>query len=171
VVPQLVRARDRVILWTGRYSASLAPGEVFRLQSRIAEQVATALNVKLLGTEQQTVRRSPTMDREAHDAYLQGRFHWNRRSQADLERAVGYFTTATERDSQFAQAWAGLADTYALLPLYGVTLVPRRLSGTDRGARVSHLGQALDPRSGRGPSVGGSPATGGLAGMTASLSR
>jgi eukaryotic-like serine/threonine-protein kinase len=144
VVPQLVRARDRVILWTGRYSASLAPGEVFRLQSRIAEQVATALNVKLLGAEQEAVRRSPTMDREAHDAYLQGRFHWNRRSQADLERAVGYFTAATERDSQFALAWAGLADTYALLPLYGVTLVPRP-EAYRRAEDAARRATALDP--------------------------
>jgi serine/threonine-protein kinase len=125
VTQQLIRVSDDTHLWSESYTASLAPGEVFAVQSAIAEQVATALDVRLLGAERQAVRRVLTNDRVAHDAYLQGRFHWNKRTTDDMAQAVEHFTTATERDPAFAQAWAGLADTYVLVPLYQVDVVPR----------------------------------------------
>jgi tetratricopeptide (TPR) repeat protein len=125
VTQQLIRVADDTHLWSESYTASLAPGEVFAVQSEIAEQVATALDVRLLGAERQAVRRVLTNDRVAHDAYLQGRFHWNKRTTENMAQAVEHFTTATERDPAFAQAWAGLADTYVLAPLYQVDVVDR----------------------------------------------
>jgi TolB-like protein len=125
VTQQLIRVSDDTHLWSESYTAGLAPGEVFAVQSEIAEQVATALDVRLLGAERQAVRRMLTNDRVAHDEYLQGRFHWNKRTTENMAQAAEHFTTATERDPQFAQAWAGLADTYVLSPLYQVDVVPR----------------------------------------------
>jgi TolB-like protein/Flp pilus assembly protein TadD len=125
VTLHLVRVSDLSSMWSQTYAASLALGEVFGLQSQIAERVARALDVRVGGSERQAVQRDPTTDREAHDAYLQGRYLWDRRGPSDLERAADYFTRATERDSQYAQAWAGLADTYALWPLFRITRLSR----------------------------------------------
>jgi len=144
VTPQLIRVSDDTHLWSDRYTVTLAPGEVFQVQSEIAERVAAALDVRLLGAERQAVRRVLTADREAHDAYLLGRFLWNKRTPADLENAVRHFTMATERDPAFAQAWAGLADTYALLPLYGVTMVPRA-EAYRRAEAAARRATELDP--------------------------
>jgi tetratricopeptide (TPR) repeat protein len=125
VTQQLIRVSDDTHIWSESYTAGLAPGEVFAVQSEIAEQVAGALNVQLLGSERQAVRQVLTTDREAHDAYLQGRFQWNKRTTESMAQAAEHFAAATERDPEFAQAWAGLADTYALLPLYQATTVSR----------------------------------------------
>jgi serine/threonine-protein kinase len=125
VTQQLIRVSDDTHLWSESYTANLVPGEVFAVQSAIAERVATALDVQLLGTERQAVRQVLTSDREAYDAYLQGRFQWNKRTTEAMAQAVQHFTVATERDGQFAQAWAGLADAYALAPLYQAAIVPR----------------------------------------------
>ena len=144
VTSQLIRVSDDTHLWSDRHTASLAPGEVFRAQSEIAERVATALEVRLLGAERQAVRQVLTTDREAHDAYLQGRFYWNKRTPPDLERAVTHFTAATERDPQFARAWAGLADTYAVLPTHGITLVSRA-EAYRRAEDAARRATALDP--------------------------
>jgi len=144
VTQQLIRVSDDSRLWSDGYTATLAPGEVFGVQAEIAEHVAAALDVQLLGVERQAVRRVHTTDREAHDAYLQGRFHWSKRTPPDLERAAAYFTTATERDSLFAQAWAGLADAFALLPVYHVTAVPRA-DAYRRAEDAARRATALDP--------------------------
>ena len=95
------------------------------MQANIAEQVTTALNVALLGPEREALRDAPTSDPAAHEAYLLGRFHWNKRTRDGLARAAEHFTTAADADSTFAGAWAGLADSYVLWPLYGVTTIPR----------------------------------------------
>ena len=125
VTPQLIRVSDDTHLWSDRYTASLAPGEIFAVQANIAEQVTTALNVALLGPEREALRDAPTSDPAAHEAYLLGRFHWNKRTRDGLARAAEHFTTAADADSTFAGAWAGLADSYVLWPLYGVTTIPR----------------------------------------------
>jgi tetratricopeptide (TPR) repeat protein len=126
VTPQLIRVSDDTHLWTDRYTASLAPGEVFAVQAEIAEQVAAALDVTLLGSESAAVRDVTTTDGAAHDAYLLGRFHWNKRTTEDLQRAATYFHEAVDRDSAFAEAYTGLADSYSLFGYYAVPDVSRR---------------------------------------------
>ena len=125
VTPQLIRVRDDSHLWTDRYTASLAPGEIFAVQAEIAEQVAMALNVTLLGSERIALRDVPTSDPEAHDAYLLGRFHWNKRGAENLQLAARHFGRAIELDPDFAEAYTGLADTYALYGYYAVPGVTR----------------------------------------------
>jgi Flp pilus assembly protein TadD len=120
VTPQLIRAEDDFHLWTERYTASLVPGEIFSVQASIAEKVASALDVTLLGSEREALETAPTDDPEAYDAYLLGRFYWNRRNAADLLRATDYFQRAVTLDPSFAEAHVGLADTYSL---YGYYLV------------------------------------------------
>jgi Tfp pilus assembly protein PilF len=65
-----------------------------------------------------------TRSREAYDAYLEGRFHWNKRTESDSRKAIAFFEQSIAHDPEFAEAWAGLADTYLTLPYY--SLVPTR---------------------------------------------
>ncbi len=120
VTPRLIRVSDESSIWTGRYDANLAPGEIFAVQGEIAEQVARALDVALVAGERAVLQEAPTTDREAYNAYLLGRFHWNRRTPQGLQRAVDFFDDAIRRDSSFAAAWAGQADALVLLPFYNV---------------------------------------------------
>jgi serine/threonine-protein kinase len=125
VTPQLIRASDDTHLWTERYTARLEPGEIFEVQARIAEAVAAALDVTLLADDRTALQRQPTADPEALDAYLQGRFHWNRRTADDIQRAAQHFADATALDPQYADAHAGLADAYALFPFSQVPSLSR----------------------------------------------
>ena len=157
VTPQLVIVSDNSHLWTDRYDASLLPGAMFEVQGEIAEQVARALNVTLLGSERTALRDTLTVDPDAHNAYLLGRFYWNKRRADDLVRAEEYFRRAIELDSTYVQAYVGLSDTYTLFDIYNVETIAvdeafaraeaaaRRaidLDGTNAGAHAS-LGMTL----------------------------
>jgi hypothetical protein len=75
-----------------------------------------------LGTaDSQEVGLQDTQNPEAHALYLKGRSYWAKRTRADLETAVSYFSQAIAKDPGYALAYAGLADAYAILPDYGAT--------------------------------------------------
>jgi len=116
VSPQLIRAADATHLWAESYEASLV--DVFRLQCDIAERVAEALSVRFSDVERDVRSRGGTKDLEAYDLYLLGRHHWKRRTNDGLDRAAVYFQRAIDRDPSFAQAYSGLADTWAMRPAY-----------------------------------------------------
>jgi tetratricopeptide (TPR) repeat protein len=77
------------------------------------------LRAKFTGREAVTLTARPTENNAAHDLYLKGRFFWNKRTSADIKTALGYFEQATQVDANYAVAYAGMADCYLLLPLYG----------------------------------------------------
>ncbi|HET7599430.1 MAG TPA: hypothetical protein VFK09_04025, partial [Gemmatimonadales bacterium] len=113
VTPQLIRVSDDSHMWADRYDAVLA--DVFEVQSKIAEQVVGALNVSLAGSERQVLHAKPAENPEAYDLYLQGVDYFNRGVDArDLQSAAGLFSRAVALDSNFARAWAMLAQTRAL---------------------------------------------------------
>ena len=114
--PALLRVSDGTQVWGEPYEAVLA-GE-FKLQSDVAERVAQALDVALLPHETRALATKPTNDPQAYDDYLKGRFFWNKRTAADLQRALEYFNKAIARDPGFARAYAGLAEVYVVMPSY-----------------------------------------------------
>ncbi len=114
---ELVDTATQNILWSENYDRKL--NDLVSLQSEIALDVSEKLSLQLTMAEQKQVAKIYTTNSEAHQLYLRGRFHWNRRNIKDFEKAVEYFKQAIEKDSSYALAYAGLADTYALLPLYG----------------------------------------------------
>jgi TolB-like protein len=116
IVAQLVDARTDASLWADTYDRRLE--DVFAIQSEVAQHIAEALRATLSPTTRERIASRPTADTVAYELYLQGRFHWNRRSVPDLERAITFFEAAIARDSAFAHAWAGLADSYMMLPFY-----------------------------------------------------
>src|SRR4029450_4893844 len=114
---QLINALTEEHLWADTYDRKLT--DIFAVESEIAKSIADTLNAKLTGAEARAIAKHPTENPEAHELYLKGRFFWNKRTGTDLKTAIQYFNQAIEKDPNYALAYAGLADAYALLPAYG----------------------------------------------------
>jgi TolB-like protein/Flp pilus assembly protein TadD len=116
---QLINATTDAHLWAEIYDRKLT--DIFAVESDIAKTIADALQAKLSGAEKTAIAKKPTENPEAYELYLKGRFFWNKRSGADLHKAIEFFNQAIAKDPNFALAYAGLADSYLLLPNYGGT--------------------------------------------------
>jgi TolB-like protein/tetratricopeptide (TPR) repeat protein len=123
----LVRAGDGATMWSDRFDTVWT--DVFTVQDVIAEHVTRSLAITLSGEDRQRVMRRRTGDFEAYEAYLRGRYFWNMRTTEALQRALTYFQRAIERDAAYAPAYAGLADTYALLGSVQAAVLPPREAG------------------------------------------
>ena len=113
---QLIDARNDAHLWAESYDRQL--NDIFAVESEIAKTVAQTLQAKLTGAADQVLASRPTDNPEAHDLYFKGRYFWDRRTAENLEKAKSYFKQAIDKDPSYALAWAGLADTYSLGPIY-----------------------------------------------------
>ena len=113
---QLVSAHDGYQLWSESYDRN--PEDVFAVQEEIARAIVAALRVRLGAATDSALGARPTEDLDAYDLYLKGRFAWNQRTGTSLQQAASWFGQAVARDSGFTRAWAGLADSYLLLPAY-----------------------------------------------------
>jgi TolB-like protein/Tfp pilus assembly protein PilF len=116
VTVQLINAASDAHLWAETYDRNLT--DVFAAESDIAKMIAETLRAKLSGSEQQAIAVRPTENAEAHQLYLRGRYFWNKRTGADLKKAIDYFNQAIGKDPNYALAYAGLADAYVLLSAY-----------------------------------------------------
>jgi TolB-like protein/Tfp pilus assembly protein PilF len=116
VTVQLINAASDAHLWAETYDRNLT--DVFAAESDIAKMIADTLRAKLSGSEQQAIAVRPTQNAEAHQLYLRGRYFWNKRTGADLKKAIDYFNRAIGKDPNYALAFAGLADAYVLLSAY-----------------------------------------------------
>jgi adenylate cyclase len=112
VTVQLVDARNGFQLWSERYDRQME--DIFEIQDDIARAVTGRLKVTLLSGAKQG-----TSNLEAYELYLKGRHHWHQRSPTTLRSAVQYFEQSIKLDPQYALAYAGLADCYAILNFYG----------------------------------------------------
>jgi len=109
---ELVDAQKDSVIWTEQYERKQS--QLVSLQSEIAKDVSTKLNAKLSGTEETRVTRTGTTDTEAYQAYLKGRYYWNRRTAENIKKAIEQFKIATDRDPNYALAFVGLADCYVV---------------------------------------------------------
>ena len=113
---ELADANTENVIWSEQYSRK--ENELVSLQGEVARDIAGRLRVKLAGSDQQRLSNEYTTDGEAYQLYLKGRFYWNRRTAKDFDRAIDCFRQAISLDPDYALAYAGLADSYALLPFY-----------------------------------------------------
>ena len=114
---ELVNAETENVIWSEEYNRRQS--DLVNLQSEIARDVSNKLKSKLSGADEAKVTKSATTSPEAYQSYLKGRYFWNRRTGANLKKAIEQFKIATDQDPNYALAYAGLADCYALLPEYG----------------------------------------------------
>jgi serine/threonine protein kinase/tetratricopeptide (TPR) repeat protein len=116
VTAQLIDVADGFLLWSDTFDRELE--DVFAIQDEISRAIVGALKVKLFGSQQQVLVKPATDDLEAYTLYLKGRLFWNRRTEQALWQGLEYFQRAIARDPAFAQAHAGVADSYAILGFY-----------------------------------------------------
>ncbi len=114
---RLINALTYTHLWADTYDRRFT--DIFAVESEIAKSIADALQATLTGSEKSSIAKAPTANPEAYELYLKRRFFWNKRSGADRRKAIEYFNQAIAKDPNYALAYAGLADSYLLLPNYG----------------------------------------------------
>jgi TolB-like protein/DNA-binding winged helix-turn-helix (wHTH) protein/Tfp pilus assembly protein PilF len=124
ITAQLIQMQDQTPLWTEQYDRDVS--NVLSLQGEIAQQIADEIQITLgdhrnLKSAARHPPLSPT-SYEVYDLYLKGRYFWNKRTSEGFERAVECFQQAVEQDPNYAPAYAGLADSYAIMSGYGVVL-------------------------------------------------
>jgi len=112
ITAQLIQAADGVNLWSRSFDRSAR--DIFAVQDEVARAVVTALQGEVLGGADTALAGQGTADPAAYDAYLLGRYNWNKRTASDLVAAARYFQQAIAADSTYARAWSGLADSYVL---------------------------------------------------------
>ena len=117
VSAELTDVRDNTEIWGQHYSGKGA--EIISLEQQIAGDLAEKLRSNLSTSEKQLVAKQGTQNPEAYELYLKGRYYWNKRTLKDFDTAISYFNQAIAKDPGYALAYAGLADTYTLLPEYG----------------------------------------------------
>ena len=114
---QLINALTDAHLWADTYDRKLT--DIFAVESDIAKTIADTLQAKLTGSEKRAIAVRPTENTEAYQLYLKGRFFWNKRTGADLKTAGEFFERAVAADPSYSGAYAGLAQTYLLIPVFG----------------------------------------------------
>src|SRR5262249_11273689 len=119
VAARLVEVRTDSTLWTSEYESELR--DVFQVQDTIARAIVTSLRPTFSRASSGPIVTSHTSNPEAHDHYLRGRYFLSRRTPVSMRLAIENFNAALALDSNYAIAYAGLADAYALLsPFAGV---------------------------------------------------
>lgn len=106
-------------LWVDSYEREL--GDVMTLQRQIAYAIACQIRSRLTPEEEAGFAGVRSVNAEAYEAYLKGRFFWNKRTKADLERSFAYFRQAIAADAAYAAPYAGLADCYILMNVFGLS--------------------------------------------------
>src|SRR5207247_11015971 len=112
IVAELVNAADGIELWTRTFDRELK--DIFAVQQEIARAVAESLRVTLLGSEEKSTQMA-TNSVEAHNAYLQAHFHFQRRNVEDYRKAITYFDRAIELDPNYAFAYAERSEAWTII--------------------------------------------------------
>jgi len=113
ITAQLIQAVDDKHLWAKSYKGDLR--DTLTLQTQVARAIAEEIRMELTPHEQAVFKNLNRVDAEAYEAYLKGRYFWNKRTAEGLKKAMDYFSQAIEMDPTYAQAYTGLADTFALM--------------------------------------------------------
>jgi TolB-like protein/Tfp pilus assembly protein PilF len=114
---ELIDAQTENVIWSEQYNRRQS--DLTTLQSEIARDVSSKLKVKLSGADERKLTKTYTTNADAYKLYLQGRFYWNKREEKDFRKAVEFYNQAIALDPNYALAYAGQADSYALLSTFG----------------------------------------------------
>jgi TolB-like protein/Tfp pilus assembly protein PilF len=133
---QLINALNDAHLWGDIYDRKLT--DIFAVESDIAKTIADTLQAKLTGAEKQLMTAQPTSDLTAYELYVKGRLLWGKRSGDNIPKAIAFYEQAIARDPNYALAYAGLAEAYAILPAYTAT-APRDANSKAKAAALKAL--------------------------------
>ncbi|MDB4877003.1 MAG: hypothetical protein JWM41_3449 [Gemmatimonadetes bacterium] len=156
VTARLVNTADGFTVWSDMFERDYK--DVFKVQDDISSAIVAAISPELTAAAAPAttaVAAAPgghgTSDLQAYDLYLRGRYFFDKRGEAALRRALDYFEQAAQKDTTFARAYAGIANVYALLPLYANvrvdSLMPLALGAINRAVALdSTLPEAFASR-------------------------
>jgi serine/threonine-protein kinase len=139
ITAQLTSVSDGRTLWSERYDRELA--DVFAIQDEIACTIVDTLRATLLQTLGDPTSVRYTANLKAYHLYLKGRYSWNRRTQSAIAEGIRYFEAAIAEDADYALAYTGLADSYALQIDYRGAPVQQ---GLERARAEAQRALALD---------------------------
>ncbi len=115
---RLLRITDGATLWASQFDEKMT--DIFRVQDSISERVAGVLAVKLTGEEKQLLTKRYTENTEAYQLYLLGRYHLSRMTDEGIRKSLEYFQQAIGKDSSFALAHVGVAESYNALANFNI---------------------------------------------------
>src|SRR4029077_19334282 len=122
---QLIQVRDQTHLWAENYERDAH--DSLALESDVANAIAAQVERRLPAPHPLALRANARpVNPEAYDLYLKGRFYWNQRTEEGFTKAIDSFQQAIEKDPNYAQAYAGLADAYSLLGSMANVEIPRK---------------------------------------------
>jgi len=117
ITVQLIQVRDQTDLWTESYDRELR--DVLALQDSVARTIADQIHITLTAEQQTQFARPRQLDPAAYEAYLKGRYYWNKRTAEGLQNASVYFQLAINKDPTYSAAYSGLADCNSGLTWHG----------------------------------------------------
>jgi TolB-like protein/DNA-binding winged helix-turn-helix (wHTH) protein/Flp pilus assembly protein TadD len=115
VTAQVVQVNPEKSLWAERFDRPL--GDIVVLQGELAREIAQAIRITLTSKEQTSLGGVRPVKQEAYEAFIKGRYYWNKRTEEATNKAITYFQQAVEKDPTYALAFSGLADSYYSLAL------------------------------------------------------
>ena len=138
ITAQLIQASDDKHLWAQSYDSDL--GDALATQKQVARSIANQIRIELTQRELAVLAESRHVNPQAQEAYLKGRYFWNKRTADGLQKSLDYFQQAIHSDPAFAPAYGGVADSYALLAVseYGV-LAPNEAHPKAKAAAIKAL--------------------------------
>jgi TolB-like protein/DNA-binding winged helix-turn-helix (wHTH) protein len=113
---QLIQVKDQSHLWADTYQRDLR--DIFRVQNEVADAIAGQIRLRLTPPEQARLAAARPVNPEAHEAYLLGRFNWNKRTRDGMMTGLGYFQKAVSLDPKDPLGYTGIADSYITLGLF-----------------------------------------------------
>lgn len=149
ITVELICSADGYHLWSQRFDRDLV--DVFAVQDEIAGSVVSMLKGRLAADSRAALIAPHRHNLDAYSFYLEGRYHWNKRTEDELKKSVGCFEHAIDRDPGYAQAYAGMADAYITLGTYGAMrpkdVMPRAKGALERALEIdAGLGEAYTCR-------------------------
>jgi TolB-like protein/DNA-binding winged helix-turn-helix (wHTH) protein/Flp pilus assembly protein TadD len=142
ITVQLIEARDQTDLWTESYDRELK--DILALQDSVARTIASQIRITLTTEQQTRFANARSVDPEAYEAYLKGRYYWNKRTADGMQKASTYFQQAIDRDPTYGAAYSGLADCNSGLAWHGFTSPAQALPQAEAAARKAI---EIDPQS------------------------
>jgi TolB-like protein/tRNA A-37 threonylcarbamoyl transferase component Bud32/Tfp pilus assembly protein PilF len=131
IAVELMDVQANRSIWGATYQRKA--GDIQTVQREIARNVSEKLRLKLTGSDQTQLAKTYTESGEAYEAYLKGRYHWNKRTDEGFKQATSFFQDAIVKDPNYALAYTGLADCYTLRSDYGF-LAPKEGYALAKGA-------------------------------------
>ena len=133
ITAQLIKVQDGRHRWSETYDREMK--DVFEIQDEISKMIVDILKIELTGKQVTQVARGFTKNTEAYEDYLKGRYHWNMRTDDGIKKSIAYFENAIKKDSNYAAAYAGLADTYLTLYDYELMSIEESTSKAKEAAQ------------------------------------